>query len=320
MYVVLHIVIMVFNSITFVLIGILSLIYLYIRRQLNYWTNHNIPHIKPIFPYGNLKEAMVTKHFAVVLREYYDELKGKGPFGGIHMMLSPSIVTLDLDFVRRVLIKDFTHFEDRGIYYNAKDDPLSAHLFSLEGKAWRKLRSKLSPTFTSGKMKFMYPTVVEVADKFKNWLSETVDKQTNPIELKSALGKFTTDVIGTCAFGIECNSMTDQNSQFLEMGQKPFTHPRHHPLVQFLMVIFDDFAKKLRMKITSDDVEEFFMNLVTETVEYRETNNVQRNDFMDILIKLKNQKKIDGDESSGPLSINDIAAQAFLFFLAGRFN
>lgn len=57
---------------------------------------------------------------------------------------------------------------------------------------------------------------------------------------------------------------------------------------------------------------EFFLRIVYETVEYRETNHITRNDFMDILIKLKNYKN-----SADGLTLNEIAAQAFLFFLAG---
>jgi cytochrome P450 family 6 len=73
------------------------------------------------------------------------------------------------------------------------------------------------------------------------------------------------------------------------------------------------------------------MNLVKEIVEYREKNNFRRNDFMDLLIQLKNQGYVsadkegnDNDESIDEnsktlvkkLSLNEITAQAFVFFLA----
>lgn len=64
------------------------------------------------------------------------------------------------------------------------------------------------------------------------------------------------------------------------------------------------------MKTVRDDVSAFFLKAVNDTVDHREKNNIQRNDFMDILIDLKNQKE-------NKLTVNEIAAQAFIFFLAG---
>lgn len=114
---------------------------MYIQRQLNFWKRHKIPFIKPQFPYGSIKGAMVEKHLSFLTQEFYNKMKGKGPFGGMHFLLTPVILTLDIEFVKKILIKDFNHFEDRGVYYNDKDDPLSAHLFALKEKPWRALRS-----------------------------------------------------------------------------------------------------------------------------------------------------------------------------------
>lgn len=151
---------MVFSILLSALIGILAVIYFYVQRQLNFWKRYNIPYIKPLFPYGSIKGAMVKKHLNFLTQEFYNEMKGKGPFGGMYFLLSPVVLTLDIEFVKKILIKDFNHFEDRGVYYNEKDDPLSAHLFSLKEKPWRQLRSKLSPTFTSGKMNDSHAMVV----------------------------------------------------------------------------------------------------------------------------------------------------------------
>lgn len=41
------------------------------------------------------------------------------------------------------------------------------------------------------------------------------------------------------------------------------------------------------------ETTEFFIKAVKDTFEYREKNNVQRNDFMQLLIELKNKGRIE---------------------------
>lgn len=81
------------------------------------------------------------------------------------MFHKPFLVINDPELIRLVLIKEFNKFPDRGLYFNDKIDPMSNNLFLLPGEKWRRLRAKLSPTFTSGKLKQMFPLIVEIGDE-----------------------------------------------------------------------------------------------------------------------------------------------------------
>lgn len=75
--------------------------------------------------------------------------------------------------------------------------------------------------------------------------------------------------------------------------------------------------KYFKVPLFDKDVSDFFYNTVKQTVDFREQNNIERNDFMQMLIKLKNTKgKIDDDNIS-QITLNQLAAQAFVFFVAG---
>lgn len=304
------------------LIGVVSLVlaaYWFIRKKYSYWADRGVSYVEPRLPYGNLKIPGKSQHFALTTAEYYNLKKGSGPFCGIYFFLSPVALALDVGFIRNVLIKDFQYFQDRGAFYNEKDDPLSAHLFNLEPGKWKELRSKLTPTFTSGKMKFMLPTIVDVADQFHLCLTNIIKGNEEVLEMRELLGRFTTDVIGTCAFGIDCNSLKDPNAKFRQMGRKVFETPKVNIVSRTLMKSFQSVARALKLRAHHKDVTDFFLNVVKETVAYREENNVQRNDFMNLLIQLKNEGHLSDDPKSkvGCLTINEIAAQAYVFFLAG---
>ncbi|XP_055902900.1 probable cytochrome P450 6a18 [Eupeodes corollae] len=290
------------------LITIAILLGIFIQRRFTYWKRRGIPHEKPIIPYGNIKGFMKTRLLRDIMQEYYQKFKGCGPFVGMYFYINPAILVLDLDLVRDILIKDFNNFTDRGVYCNERDDPLSAHLFSLEGEKWRAMRNKMSPTFTSGKMKFMLPIILNVGDELLQVLSNTIEKD-SVVEMKDILARFTTDVIGTCAFGIDCNSLKDPNVEFRTVAVGAFTKSRHSSIVEGFMIGFPEIARKLGLRVINDDIHEFFMRIVRQTVDYREKNSVKRNDFMGLMIELKN--------SGTGLTVDQIAAQAFIFFVAG---
>jgi cytochrome P450 family 6 len=173
-------------------------------------------------------------------------------------------------------------------------DPLGAGLLHLNGTKWRILRSKLTPTFTSGKMKMMFNLMTECAEHLQQYLDKPA-RNGDILEMKEVMGKFTTDVIGSCAFGLNCNSFTHSNSEFLKMSKRLFEG--YFGLnFQRMLRIFSLFLLKLfHVRLHTDEVGDFFMGAVKDVVDYREKNNVVRNDFMQLLIELKNKGKIEDD-------------------------
>ncbi|XP_055699992.1 cytochrome P450 6A1-like [Phlebotomus papatasi] len=294
-----------------------SYLHLYVRNRFLYWKKRGVPYVKPVFPFGILKSIGSTKHSSQILTEAYKELKGKNIFGGIYFFTKPVVVPTDLDFLKNILVQDFQYFTDRGFYVNEKDDPLSGNLIALSGHRWRNLRTKVSPTFTSGKMKMMHNIIVDVAKELQNYF-EPIAKHNEAIEIKDILSRFTIDVIGNCAFGIECNSLKQPNTEFCRIGKKVFEYTAFEYFNLFFLMMFPNLGHKLKIKINKSEVTEFFMRLLKETIEYREKNDIKRNDFLSLLMQIKNTGKLEGDDTDlGKITFEELAAQMFLFFAAG---
>lgn len=196
---------------------------------------------------------------------------------------------------------------------------MSAHLFNIDNPKWKPLRAKLTPTFTSGKMKMMFETVCEVSERLLKVLdAESSVAVDNVIEIKDVSARFTTDVIGSCGFGLETNSLQDSKNEFRENMRKFFDEPKYSPAVLQLAMMFKGLARKLHFTSNDGKSSNFFRNVVESTVKYRETNHVSRNDFIHLLIQLKNNGALDGETTkTGLLTIDEVAAQAFIFVLAG---
>ncbi|KAF2896449.1 hypothetical protein ILUMI_09729 [Ignelater luminosus] len=255
-------------------------------------------------------------------------MKNKGlEYCGFYAFARPNLILLDPELIKAILSKDFQHFTDRGFYINEKVDPLSAQLLTLKGLQWKLRRNKISPTFTSGKVKMMFETLLNCTKELKVLMNDFAENH-QVLDVKNILGRFTTDVIGSCGFGIECNSLRNPDSEFMKYGKKAFGEGTWDHLKNSVSLLSPKLFDIFKIPLNNPEVIKFYMNTVKETLRYREENNVVRKDFMHLMIQLKNNVKIENDDNLGELrskesgntmSLTDdqIAAEAFVFFFAG---
>jgi cytochrome P450 family 6 len=303
---------MAFLTFFVLLAAITFLIYLWIQKKFTELEESGIPYRKPKFPFGNLQGIGRSQHVIEIVQSIYDEFKEKGPICGIYFFVKPNIIVTDLDVVRDVLIRDFDVFHNRGLYSNARDDPIGAHLVTLEDQEWKNMRAKMTPTFTSGKMRMMLSTIVEISSRMIDYLNAEISDKELIIEAKDCMAKITTDVIGNVAFGLEINSIKDNDSQFCKMGRKIFGG-NNFQLKALFLTSFRDLGRKLRIKLFPNELSSFFLTTIRDTVDYRIKNKIERNDFMNLLLKMHTSES----ESGSTLTFNELAAQCFVFFIAG---
>lgn len=170
------------------------------------------------------------------------------------------------------------------------------HLFNLEPKRWRPLRSKLTPMFTSGKLKDMFGLILECADHFEKYLDKLTAEE-EPIDFREVTAKFTTDVIGSCAFGIEMSSLSDEDSEFRKIGRQIFALNFENVIRLKLRLYMSKLYDLLGYIIPDRRLAPFFTKLVTDTMKYRKEHNIYRPDFIHMLMELKEHPEKLGDIS-----------------------
>jgi cytochrome P450 family 6 len=212
------------------------------------------------------------------------------------MFEKPGFIFRDPDIIKDVLVKDFTSFHDRGIFTDEEFEPLSGHLAFLNGKKWRNLRAKLTPIFTSGKLKMMFQTLADCGQELRRILEES-GRNEEIIEIKDILARYSTDIVSSCAFGIETNSLKNPDAEFRQWGRKAVKPLIKTSTARTLGMLIPSLINVLKLRTIDLDVSEYFLSMVQDTINFREYNNIKRNDFMQLLIQLKNRGKTDEKHS-----------------------
>jgi cytochrome P450 family 6 len=162
------------------------------------------------------------RSFGVAIYDLYQQ--SKRPFIGIYLFFRPAVLIRDAHLAKSILTSDFLSFHDRGVYCNEEADPFSCSLFALPGDKWKKLRQKLTPTFSSGKLKNMMPTILDVAERFQGKMQLTADVE-GVLDLKDISARYVLDVIASVIFGIEVDTLEQPDHDFRSIVRASTQNP-----------------------------------------------------------------------------------------------
>lgn len=293
------------------LVGIVA-VYHYFFKNLDIFKKHGILHIPPLPIVGNLAPVFLRQlsMAKLVQKVYYlnEDAKYVGFFDG----MNPIVMIRDPDLIKAIGVKNFEMFPDHRAFIDEINDPMfGKNLFSLRGERWRDVRNLLSPAFTSSKMKAMFKLMSDCAANFTDFLSKLpADK--NVVDLKNSFTRYTNDVIATCAFGINVDSMKNPNNEFYVYGKEATTFDFMRTIRFYIVRSMPAFSKMLGIKFVSNRVGQFFKDLVRNTIHTRDVKNIVRPDMLQLMMETRG-KRGPGKE----LTIEDMTAQAFIFFFGG---
>ncbi|PNF21100.1 hypothetical protein B7P43_G05546 [Cryptotermes secundus] len=305
-------------------------LYLYFTRNFNFWKNLGVPYAKPLPFLGNLKECVSLKvTIGNHLKNLYDE-HGDKPYVGIFSFDKPSLLVRVPELVKNILVKDAKIFQDRILTVNVNLEPMFGRsLPMVKGQHWRQLRVNLTPVFTPSKMKNMF-YLVDLCCKDLTDVLDRVATEGSALDVKETMARYTTDVITSCAFGIQSNTLKDPDAEFRRHLRKALDFSVKKGLVSLLWFFAPSFNSILKIKFMNDTTADYIRKTIWSTVEYREKTGLVRKDFLDSMIELRRRGKthIKEDMKSAKKPKNefklqmegdDFVAQAFIF-LAGGFE
>ncbi|CAF1093648.1 unnamed protein product [Adineta steineri] len=306
-------------TLTLLVFLILSFVYyVYNLRTNNIFRRIGIPGPAPIPLLGELFNVMrkgMYKNDVALIKKY-------GKIVGIYEGITPIILVTDPDILRNVLIKDCHVFVNRRVIEGGAG-PFEHGLTMLKDEQWKNARSIVSPTFSVAKLKAMHSLMNDVSDMYNERLLEYADKQ-EIFDIKTINGQCTLDIIASCLFGVETNSLKNENIILINHLKKFFTLTltRIFLLFIFLTPRLGSYLGKRGYTVLPRDSLEYTANIVTQVIARRRQCLERRNDFIQMMIDHEEEMKDQevGQQSKSlrkTLSDKGILSQALVFLAAG---
>lgn len=237
----------------------------------------------------------------------------KAPAVGLGSFVDQALYVKDPTNIQHIMQVDFNSFSHRGLPFY-EGDILANNILMIHGPKWKLIRQKLTPLFTTTKLKNMFYIIDKSAQDFIEFLKVNPEKLNG--DTLDTLSQFCSAAISASVFGIGTKSTFD--SPFREMAKKALV-PNFWTNLNFAISgISDTLFKTLKLKLFSVE-EDFFIGAIKQVIREREKDDVRRHDFVDMCINLQKNGPMEDNETGFKLEPTDelMAAQAFFFFLAG---
>ncbi|XP_054157520.1 cytochrome P450 3A24-like [Oppia nitens] len=264
-----------------------------------------------------------------------------GKLFGVYESTRPVLYLAEPDLIRDILVKDFHNFINRRDLTTGSD-PLGDNMVTLiKDDKWKRVRTVMSTTFTTGKLKKMIPLINECL--------QTMDKNFNTISLgktgsdvKTVFGTYSMEVIIQVAFGTKVDALYDKNNPIIENAKKFFR--RKFDYQYFLFIFAPYLAKYFNLTLFDKNASKFFSDFTLKIIEDRRSRtqltDIKRNDFLQLMLESIENSDINNDKENEDINENlidrekyrelkstekfekyltndEFIAQCVLFFIAG---
>ncbi|KAI2810603.1 hypothetical protein BLOT_001766 [Blomia tropicalis] len=250
----------------------------------NYWKKRGLDGEEPLSLIGTLL-SMLTP--LPILQQKLVTKYGK--FFGGYRRGKPVMYIVDPNVIKRILVQDFHLFRNR-IYENIGSKATSAGLVFLRDEQWKRVRSILTPMFTSSKLRRMESKMSYCTRSLLNILEQQLGNDNETIiTVRNMMGNFTMDVIAQCAFATDTNAHVDPNNQFVRNARQLFSVPIWKILL--FSILPAPLIRKLRelsvpgfRSGSSDFFQDFCKHMIEQRTKETIANGSRHHDMLQLLI------------------------------------
>ncbi|XP_077094344.1 cytochrome P450 3A30-like isoform X1 [Siphateles boraxobius] len=251
----------------------------------------------------------------------FECFKKYGRVWGIYDARQPVLCIMDQSIIKTILIK-----ECYSLFTNRRDFRLNGPLYDaltvVEDDDWRRIRSVLSPSFTSGRLKEMFGIMKTHSQILVQNLGKSATRGEN-VDIKEFFGAYSMDVVTSTAFSVDIDSLNNPKDPFVTNIKKMLKFDFLNPvfLISALFPFITPVLAKMDFAFFPTSVTDFFYAALQKIKSERVANDhkKKRVDFLQLMVDSQTAGKTQhGEEHTEKgLSDHEILSQAMIFIFAG---
>lgn len=299
---------MLLNLLTNVLLVLLAIFVVFVLvmvRNHLHWKLKGIDFVTPYPVIGNLVRTCQGKEsLGEYARRMYNECKGR--YLGLYFFDNPVLLIKDLEIAKDILVKNSHVFPHRNFANDVPSDPIgTCNLFFLHAPASVTVRKKLTPCFTTGKIRSLFLTTQKNCQQLLQYM-EKKRETSDVIDTEEMFVKFVINSVIESFLGVDAEAFTNEDSPFLQFFKENAAgYDLRGDIVRVLSIVSPDLVQLLNLHVLPKSTIRFVVNFYEKISKERIENKISRPDLIEMIMEAiadENLKNVDKNKWLGQIS------------------
>lgn len=272
---------------------IFTAVFIYSKKQFQYWKNLGVQGPEPTFVLGNMRDVYQLKDpEPLIMHNWYQEFKSE-PYIGYYNLWKPTLLVMDPHLIKEFNEVNFNHFTDHPpVCGKSLHDAIMDSLLTMKGSLWKVKRQIFSKLFTPKKLR----EFCEIMNHYDSALLEEIDAYCEEVPLEDIAKRHMIRTVSHIMYNLD---VSKNEEIFLKLSQlsEVFARPPLTTVLKYsLFTVAPRLFEFLGLSTFPRELWDFFSNLTNQLVHSRNQAKFGREDLVSLVAQLQKEGSL-GTES-----------------------